>query len=58
VPAKAIESEAANNKDDDNPEQQRVAQQETGGEIMGPRGAPTTCHNQHGDLQSYSFGQI
>ena len=34
VPAKAIETEAANNKDDDNPEQQRVAQQETGGEII------------------------
>jgi hypothetical protein len=34
VPAKAIKSEAANNKDNDNPEQQRVAQQETGGEII------------------------
>ncbi len=34
VPAKAIKSEAAKNKDDDNPEQQRVAQQETGGEII------------------------
>jgi hypothetical protein len=34
VPAKAIESEAANNKDDDKPEQQRVAQQETCGEII------------------------
>ncbi len=26
--------------------------------IMGPRGAPTTCLNQHGALQSYSFGQV
>ncbi len=26
--------------------------------IMGPRGAPTTCHNQHGASRSYSFGQI
>jgi hypothetical protein len=26
--------------------------------IVGPRGAPTTCLNQHGALQSYSFGQI
>jgi hypothetical protein len=26
--------------------------------LMGPRGAPTTCHNQHGALRSYSFGQI
>ncbi len=25
---------------------------------MGPRGAPTTCHNQHGASRSYSFGQI
>ncbi len=23
--------------------------------IMGPRGAPTTCHNQHGASRSYSF---
>ena len=34
MPAKAIKSEAANNKDDDNPEQRRVNQQETGGEII------------------------
>jgi hypothetical protein len=27
-------------------------------EIMGPRGTPTTCHNQHGASRSYSFGQI
>ncbi len=26
--------------------------------LMGPRGAPTTCLNQHGALQSYSFSQI
>jgi hypothetical protein len=26
--------------------------------MMGPRGTPTTCHNQHGASQSYSFGQI
>jgi hypothetical protein len=26
--------------------------------MVGPRGAPTTCLNQHGALQSYSFGQI
>jgi hypothetical protein len=26
--------------------------------IMGPRGAPTTCLNQHGASRSYSFGQI
>ncbi len=26
--------------------------------IMGPRGASTTCLNQHGASQSYSFGQI
>jgi hypothetical protein len=26
--------------------------------MMSLRGAPTTCHNQHGALQSYSFGQI
>ncbi len=26
--------------------------------FMGPRGAPTTCHNQHGASRSYSFGQI
>ena len=34
VPAKAIESEAANNKDGDNPEQQKEAQQETGGDVI------------------------
>ncbi len=34
MPAKAIESEAANNKDVDNPEQQKEAQQETGGDII------------------------
>ena len=34
VPAKAIKSEAANNKDVDNPEQQKEAQQETGGEVI------------------------
>jgi hypothetical protein len=34
VPAKAIESEAANNKDIDNPEQQKEGQQETGGEVI------------------------
>jgi hypothetical protein len=28
------------------------------GVIMGPRGAPTTCHNQHDTSRSYSFGQI
>jgi hypothetical protein len=28
------------------------------GHIVGQRGAPTTCHNQHGASQSYSFGQI
>jgi SET domain-containing protein len=27
-------------------------------ELVGPRGAPTTCHNQHGTSWSYSFGQI
>jgi hypothetical protein len=27
-------------------------------QVMGPRGAPTTCHYQHGTLRSYSFGQI
>jgi hypothetical protein len=26
--------------------------------IMGLRGTPTTCHNQHGTSWSYSFGQI
>jgi hypothetical protein len=26
--------------------------------MMGPWGTPTTCHNQHGTLRSYSFGQI
>jgi hypothetical protein len=26
--------------------------------FMGRRGAPTTCHNQHGTSRSYSFGQI
>ncbi len=26
--------------------------------LMGPRGTPTTCHNQHGTSRSYSFGQI
>jgi hypothetical protein len=26
--------------------------------LMGPRGAPTTCHNQHDTSRSYSFGQI
>jgi hypothetical protein len=26
--------------------------------LMGPRGTPTTCHNQHGASWSYSFGQI
>ncbi len=25
---------------------------------LGLRGAPTTCHNKHGALRSYSFGQI
>jgi hypothetical protein len=34
MPAKAIESEAANNKDVDNPEQQNEAQQETGGDVI------------------------
>ncbi len=34
VPAKAIESEAANNKDVNNPEQQKKAQQETGGDVI------------------------
>ncbi len=34
VPAKAIESEAANNKDVNNPEQQKEAQQETGGDVI------------------------
>ncbi len=26
--------------------------------FIGPRGAPTTCHNQHGASRSYSFGQV
>ncbi len=26
--------------------------------VMGPRGAPTTCFNQHGTSRSYSFGPI
>ncbi len=44
VPAKAITWEAANNKDNDNPEQQRVAQQETGGEkIVGIDSNDTTA---------------
>jgi hypothetical protein len=34
VPAKAIESEAENNKDVDNPEQQKEAQQEAGGDVI------------------------
>ena len=34
VPAKAIESGAANNKDVNNPEQQKEAQQETGGDVI------------------------
>ncbi len=34
MPAKAIESEAANNKDIDNPEQQKEAQQEMGGDVI------------------------
>ncbi len=34
MPAKAIKSEAANNKDVDNPEQQKEAQQETGGDVI------------------------
>ncbi len=34
VPAKAIESEAANNIDVNNPEQQKEAQQETGGDVI------------------------
>ncbi len=27
-------------------------------DIVGPRGTPTTCHNQHGTLRSNSFVQI
>jgi hypothetical protein len=34
VPAKAIKSEAANDKDVNNPEQQKEAQQETGGDVI------------------------
>ncbi len=34
MPAKAFESEAANNKDVNNPEQQKEAQQEMGGDII------------------------
>ena len=34
VPAKAIKSEAANNKDLNNPEQQKEAQHETGGDVI------------------------
>ncbi len=34
MPVKAIESEAANNKDVDNPEQQKEAHQEMGGDII------------------------
>ncbi len=34
MPAKAIKSEVANNKDVDNPEQEKEAQQETGGDVI------------------------
>ncbi len=34
MPAKAIKSEAANDKDVNNPEQQKEAQQETGGDVI------------------------